>query len=124
LKNIAGRNKSGIISGDVLINGKPRADDFVRISAYVMQDDCLIGELTVWETLMYSTRLRVSATNREREGIVNKIINLLGLGKIAHSRVGTPLKRGRKKIQEIFLIFFSDRNLGWRKEEVQSTNCI
>jgi ABC-type multidrug transport system ATPase subunit len=49
-----GRATQGTLSKEstILVNGKPRTKKFKRISGYVMQDDALLGSLTVKETLM------------------------------------------------------------------------
>ncbi len=95
---ITGRNKVGTVLGEVYIDGLPRPSFFRQISAYVMQDDALIGNLTVFETLMYSAALRLPSTYQEREKVVNRIIQLLGLNKVAHTRIGTQLNRGKNLI--------------------------
>lgn len=60
-----------------------------------MQDDTLIGNLTVRETLRYAFKLRVPERNAEkREKRIETMIDDLNLRKVADSRVGTPLKRG------------------------------
>ncbi len=84
----------GKVTSEILVDGQEFPENYKRISAYVMQDDALISNLTVFETLMYSAALRLPSTYEEREKIVNKIIQVLGLKKVAHTRIGNQLKRG------------------------------
>lgn len=48
---LANRKMSGMWSGDILLDSRPRSRWFHRHSAYVLQDDARIGALTVYETL-------------------------------------------------------------------------
>eukprot|EP00981_Chlorochromonas_danica_P010442 scaffold3227_cov188-Ochromonas_danica.AAC.28 len=66
------------------------------MSAYVMQDDLLHAELTVYETLSYSAELRMSSklTAQERETRIEELLDLMG---IAHCRdviIGDTRRKG------------------------------
>ncbi|GJP43760.1 hypothetical protein CLOM_g3178 [Closterium sp. NIES-68] len=67
-----------------------------HVSAYVMQDDVLFPSLTVRETLMYAAELRVEPrfSRREKEEKVDRLIDLLGLAKVAETLIGGERKRG------------------------------
>eukprot|EP01125_Pyxidicula_operculata_P007587 TRINITY_DN2576_c1_g2_i1.p1 TRINITY_DN2576_c1_g2~~TRINITY_DN2576_c1_g2_i1.p1 ORF type:complete len:600 (-),score=82.09 TRINITY_DN2576_c1_g2_i1:1725-3389(-) len=93
---LAGRNKAGEVSGSFQINGLARPNNFHRISGYVMQDDAFLETLTVRETLSYALKLRMDPNEYEgsEDGIIDAIIEVLNLRKIADSRIGDPLKRG------------------------------
>ncbi|XP_003414134.1 broad substrate specificity ATP-binding cassette transporter ABCG2 isoform X1 [Loxodonta africana] len=84
------------LSGDVLINGAPRPANFKCNSGYVVQDDVVMGTLTVRENLQFSAALRLPTTmkNHEKNERVNMIIQELGLEKVADSKVGTQFIRG------------------------------
>lgn len=58
---LAGRKNTGTIRGSILVNGAPRDESFKTISGYVMQDDKMLGTLTVKEHLMYVARLKLPA---------------------------------------------------------------
>lgn len=61
----------------------------------VPQDDIVHAELTVSESLDASTRLRLPDLGPlERAGVVNRVIDLLGLDDIRDSRIGDPDRRG------------------------------
>lgn len=57
---IACRNKSGKVTGDVMLNGVTRTQDMLtKRAAYVRQDDRLMASLTVRETLMFVAQLKL-----------------------------------------------------------------
>lgn len=102
LNILAGRPmKSASLSGDICLNGdaiqlKRRPHVFKQFAGYVMQSDCLLGSLTVKETLMFYAHMRLprrmsTAVKEER---VDQVIEELGLKRIEHSRIGTQLSRG------------------------------
>lgn len=69
-----------------------------RLSAYVEQDDALIGVLSVRETLSYAARLGLhrgpGSTPADIKKIVDDAIAELGLRDVADNRIGTPIQRG------------------------------
>ncbi|XP_063074749.1 broad substrate specificity ATP-binding cassette transporter ABCG2-like [Engraulis encrasicolus] len=93
---LAGRKDPGGLSGEVLIDGAPQPPNFKCLSGYVVQDDVVMGTLTVRENLRFSAALRLptSVSQKEKEVRVNNLIEELGLGKVADSKVGTQLIRG------------------------------
>ncbi|CAM6089199.1 unnamed protein product [Calypogeia fissa] len=96
LDAVAGRIDKKSLSGAILVNGRPICHKFKRISGYVMQDDALFPLLTVRETLFYSARLKLRGdmTFQEKEMRVNNVIQQLGLGACANTRVGNDMIRG------------------------------
>ncbi|MBN3295871.1 ABCG2 protein, partial [Amia calva] len=76
---LAGRKDPAGLSGDVLIDGAPQPANFKCISGYVVQDDVVMGNLTVRENLLFSAALRLptSISFKDKE-----------------ERVGTELIRG------------------------------
>ncbi|XP_016058719.1 PREDICTED: ATP-binding cassette sub-family G member 2-like [Miniopterus natalensis] len=93
---LAARKDPQGLSGDVLINGAPRPANFKCNSGYVVQDDVVMGTLTVGENLQFSAALRLPSTmsNREKNERINLVIQELGLAKVADSKVGTQFIRG------------------------------
>ncbi|XP_076004157.1 broad substrate specificity ATP-binding cassette transporter ABCG2d [Genypterus blacodes] len=93
---LAARKDPAGLSGEVLIDGAPQPSNFKCLSGYVVQDDVLMGTLTVRENLCFSAALRLpsSVPQKEKERRVNHIIRELGLTKVADSKVGTPLIHG------------------------------
>ncbi|KAL1249271.1 hypothetical protein QQF64_020276, partial [Cirrhinus molitorella] len=93
---LAARKDPAGLSGEVLIDGAPQPPNFKCLSGYVVQDDVVMGTLTVRENLRFSAALRLpkSISQREKDAKVEKLIQELGLSKVADSRVGTQLIRG------------------------------
>ena len=62
------KHKSGV-RGKILLNGVPRTSLFKRVIGYVTQHECLIGTLTVRETLRYAADLRLPSdiSSEEKE---------------------------------------------------------
>lgn len=69
---------------------------FRALSAYVEQEDALVGSLTVRETLDYAARLSLSTpiTKLERQQRVKMLIEKFGLAGQANDLIGTPIKKG------------------------------
>ncbi|KAG7234803.1 hypothetical protein INR49_003950 [Caranx melampygus] len=80
---IAGRkDPSGLRQGNVLVDGKPVTSDLRLSSAYVVQDDILMGTLTVRENLLFSANLRLDPKRHspsDKHSRVAAIIQDLGL---------------------------------------------
>ncbi|CAG5929446.1 unnamed protein product [Menidia menidia] len=93
---LAARKDPSGLSGEVLIDGAPQPPNFKCLSGYVVQDDVVMGTLTVRENFSFSAALRLpsSISQQEKEQKVNRLIQELGLGKVADSKVGTQLIRG------------------------------
>ncbi|XP_025897098.1 ATP-binding cassette sub-family G member 2 isoform X1 [Nothoprocta perdicaria] len=93
---LAARKDPHGLSGDILINGAPQPANFKCTSGYVVQDDVVMGTLTVRENLKFSAALRLPKAVKEQEKNerVNRIIKELGLSKVADSKVGTQFTRG------------------------------
>jgi ATP-binding cassette subfamily G (WHITE) protein 2 len=93
---LAARKDPHGLSGDVLINGAPRPANFKCNSGYVVQDDVVMGTLTVRENLQFSAALRLptTMTNDEKNERINLVIKELGLDAVADSKVGTQFTRG------------------------------
>ncbi|KAF1659457.1 ATP-binding cassette sub-family G member 2, partial [Aptenodytes patagonicus] len=93
---LAARKDPAGLSGEVLIDGIPQPPNFKCISGYVVQDDVVMGTMTVRENLHFSAALRLpsSISVKEKEKRVTQIISELGLSKVADAKVGTELIRG------------------------------
>jgi len=84
-------------NGDVRLNGMPYTNKELKwMSAYVMQDDLLNGQLTVEETLTYAAELRMDRGTphtliMERVEAVMHEMNVLHVRNVI---IGTPLRKG------------------------------
>jgi ABC-type multidrug transport system ATPase subunit len=94
-------NATTEVSGSISYNSSPL--DFSSNSssegpdvAYAVQDDVLIPQLTVRETLLYAAKLRLTASTdaAQREQRVEQVIQDLGLAGCAHTRIGDAVHKG------------------------------
>uniref|UniRef100_A0A8C8RL27 ATP-binding cassette sub-family G member 8 n=1 Tax=Pelusios castaneus TaxID=367368 RepID=A0A8C8RL27_9SAUR len=86
-----------VTSGQILINGKPTTHQLVKkCIAHVRQDDRLLPNLTVKETLLFVAKLRLPKTfsDSQREKRVEDVIAELRLRQCANTRVGNQYIRG------------------------------
>ncbi|VVB00574.1 unnamed protein product [Arabis nemorensis] len=96
LDSLAGRLAGNVVmSGKVLVNGKKRRLDF-GASAYVTQEDVLLGTLTVRESIAYSAHLRLPSklTRKEISDIVEATITEMGLQECSDRTIGNWHMRG------------------------------
>lgn len=95
LEALSGRITHGL-EGTRTLSGRRLTSAFRRQSAFVMQDDALIGAMTVFENIYYSALLRLPsrAPRAQLVDCVNELINELGLRRVADSKVGNALIRG------------------------------
>ncbi|XP_076467726.1 broad substrate specificity ATP-binding cassette transporter ABCG2-like isoform X2 [Babylonia areolata] len=93
---LAGRKDPAGLSGDLLIDGGPPPQNFKCMVGYVVQDDVVMGTLTVRENFQFSAALRLpeGVSRKEREARVDQIIFELGLGDCADTKVGNEFIRG------------------------------
>ncbi|KAH3663725.1 hypothetical protein OGAPHI_005127 [Ogataea philodendri] len=90
LNVLSRRTDVGVVSGDMLINGKPIDSSFERRTGYVQQQDLHIAELTVRESLIFAARLRRphSVPDEEKIAYVDKILSILNMDEYADSIAG------------------------------------
>jgi len=93
---LAGRLVTKDLKGTVLTNNLPvDLNTFRKESGYVMQSDALFPLLTVRETFRYAAYLRIAnKTIEQKHEIVETIINLLRLEKVADTIIGDDENRG------------------------------
>ncbi|XP_018573015.1 ATP-binding cassette sub-family G member 1 [Anoplophora glabripennis] len=98
------------IGGTVYINGMPRnMKEFRKMSCYITQDDRLQPLLTVDENMHIAADLKLSSdvTQREKDEIIDEILNTLGLYKSKHTKAA-GLSGGQKKRMSIALELISN----------------
>jgi len=91
------KDPKGLKKGAVLVDDQLMEDDFRLMSGYVVQDDVVMGTLSVKENLAFSANLRLSTkqlTNEERAKKVDHVIEQLGLQACANTLVGNEFVRG------------------------------
>lgn len=109
LLNILTGYKSEGVKGTILMNGMKRdISRFKKLSAYIMQDNQLHGNLTVDEAMNVAAQLKIGSKRRdEKEKIIAEILDTLGL--IDHrSTMTSGLSGGQKKRMSIALELVSN----------------
>ncbi|RDY03844.1 Pleiotropic drug resistance protein 1, partial [Mucuna pruriens] len=90
---LAGRKTGGYIGGNITISGYPKKQEtFARISGYCEQNDIHSPYVTVYESLLYSAWLRLSAeiSSETRKMFIEEVIELVELNPLRHAIVGLP----------------------------------
>eukprot|EP00042_Codosiga_hollandica_P040714 m.354083 g.354083 ORF g.354083 m.354083 type:complete len:668 (+) comp55932_c0_seq5:97-2100(+) len=93
---LADRISSGQREGEVRVNGRPRGKTFKHYAAYVQQEDCLFGMMTVRETFKFVQELTrlPGATNEQEEARIDHVLQMLGLKGVENVRIGTIFLKG------------------------------
>jgi len=94
---LARKNKRGLVAGKVLVNGAEISDsEFRKISGFVDQEDSLLPTLTVFETIMYSARLRLprDMSVEAKRCRVLETMHELGILPIRNMMIGSEGARG------------------------------
>ncbi|KAI9833623.1 MAG: hypothetical protein M1819_003576 [Sarea resinae] len=89
---LAQRTSVGIVTGDMLVNGKPLDSSFQRKTGYVQQQDLHLATSTVREALRFSALLRQpkTVTKKEKYEYVEDVIGMLNMEEFAEAVVGVP----------------------------------
>ena len=94
---IAGRKTVGRITGDILVNGRPKeTKSFNRLTGYVEQQDLHMGHHTVREALAFSAHIRLPASigQQQRDSWIDEVMALVGLTNIADRLIGDAATPG------------------------------
>lgn len=105
LMNILAGYRTRNVTGDVLVNGRPRVPErFRKMSCYIMQDDHVLSQLTVEESMMYSASLRLPhmVTSEQKRRLVHSILVTMGIAECAGTRAAR-LSGGQRKRLSIAL---------------------
>ncbi|BFZ05517.1 hypothetical protein BsWGS_08556 [Bradybaena similaris] len=93
---LASRKNPAGVSGHLLLDGRRVPLNFKCMVGYVVQDDTVMGTLSIRENIQFSAALRLpsSVSRGERIERVNNVIKELGLDKCADTKVGNEFIRG------------------------------
>jgi ABC-type multidrug transport system ATPase subunit len=82
----------GVVTGEMLVNGRQRDQSFQRKTGYVQQQDLHLATSTVRESLIFSALLRQhkSIPKEEKLAYVEEVIALLEMQDYASAVVGVP----------------------------------
>jgi ATP-binding cassette, subfamily G (WHITE), member 2, SNQ2 len=97
---LAQRKNIGIISGDLLVDGRALSTDFARGTAYAEQMDVHDGTTTVREAMRFSAYLRqpASVPKEEKDAYVEDMIELLELQDLSEALVRSLNIESRKRL--------------------------
>ncbi|KAI6120967.1 pleiotropic drug resistance ABC transporter [Pisolithus croceorrhizus] len=97
---LAQRKNIGVVTGDILVDGRPLGPDFARGTAYAEQMDVHEGTATVREALRFSAYLRQPADVpiEEKDQYVEEIIELLELQDLTEALVFSLSVEARKRL--------------------------
>src|SRR3989338_8635674 len=106
ISTLAGRAYYGTTVGKIFVNGKAvhSLNRFKNRIGFVPQDDIMIRECTVEETLYFSARTRLdkSKTLQEINDIVDNVIHVLQLEHVRHSIIGDRSEEHTSELQSQF----------------------
>ena len=94
---ISGQSKSGIVTGNLFLNGNLSDINAIKKRAgFVFQDDIILNTMTVKEALYMSALLRLpeNISNEEKMNRVNEMISILHLENCKDTIVGDSLTKG------------------------------
>ncbi|KAI2824156.1 hypothetical protein CBS115989_975 [Aspergillus niger] len=88
---LAQRVSIGVVTGDVLVNGRALQANFPRETGYVQQQDLHMETTTVREALRFSAMLRqpASVSEKEKYEYVEEVIKVLRMQDFAEAVVGS-----------------------------------
>ncbi|KAJ7755026.1 ABC-2 type transporter-domain-containing protein [Mycena maculata] len=97
---LAQRKNIGVISGDILVAGRPLTSDFARGTAYAEQMDVHENTATVREALRFSAYLRQPAevSKEEKDEYVEEMLELLDLQELSEALVFSLSVEARKRL--------------------------
>ncbi|ETN44469.1 uncharacterized protein HMPREF1541_10139 [Cyphellophora europaea CBS 101466] len=89
---LAKRTNVGVVTGDMLVNGRHMDSSFQRKTGYVQQQDVHLSTSTVREALQFSALLRQphAVPKHEKFAFVEEVIKMLGMEDFAEAIVGSP----------------------------------
>ncbi|GLI63140.1 hypothetical protein VaNZ11_006048 [Volvox africanus] len=96
LLTLLGGRSTARLEGSVTFNGAKMSKTLKRKLGYVMQDDLLFAELTVYETLYFAALLRLprSWSRADKLARVDLVIAGLGLERCRDTIIGSHMMRG------------------------------
>lgn len=89
---LASRATLGVVSGEIMIDGRPRDPGFQRRTGYAKQQDLHLPTTTVREALTFSAVLRQPRhiSHADKIAYVDEVIKILEMEPYAEAIVGVP----------------------------------
>ncbi|KAI1093939.1 ABC-2 type transporter-domain-containing protein [Rostrohypoxylon terebratum] len=100
LNTLAQRQRVGVISGEMFVDGKPLGPEFQRNTGFCLQGDLHDKTQTIREAIEFSALLRQDASipRAEKIAYVDKIIDLLELNDLQDAIIGSLGVELRKRL--------------------------
>lgn len=100
LNTLSQRQKTGVVTGDMLVDGRPLGPDFQRNTGFCLQGDIHDRTQTVREAIEFSALLRQEASvpRAEKLAYVDRIIDLLELGDLQDAVIKSLGVEQRKRL--------------------------
>lgn len=100
LNTLAQRQRVGVVSGDILVNGSPLSENFKRATGFCEQQDIHEGSATIREALEFSALLRQERhiSSAEKIAYVDEIMNLLELDDMDNALISSLTVEQRKRV--------------------------
>ncbi|KAI0945373.1 hypothetical protein AcW1_001611 [Taiwanofungus camphoratus] len=97
---LAQRKNIGVVSGELLLDGRPLGSDFARKTAYAEQMDVHEGTATIREAMRFSAYLRqpFEIPKAEKDAYVEEMIEVLELQSLADAMVSSLGVEARKRL--------------------------
>ncbi|XP_017032891.1 ATP-binding cassette subfamily G member 4 isoform X1 [Drosophila kikkawai] len=125
LNALAGFKLRGV-SGQILLNGRPRdMSTFRKMSAYIAQDFVMLNLLTVEETLRISVNLKMlsSTPSQEKRRIIDEILDILQLQSCRRTLVKN-LSGGEHKRLSIGIELVTNPPIMFFDEPTSGLDCV
>lgn len=100
LNTLSQRQKTGVVTGDMFVDGSPLGPDFQRNTGFCLQGDIHDRTQTVREAIEFSALLRQEAAvpRAEKLAYVDRIIDLLELGDLQDAIIKSLGVEQRKRL--------------------------
>lgn len=100
LNTLAQRQRTGVVSGEMCVDGRPLGPDFQRNTGFCLQGDLHDGTQTIREAIEFSALLRQDASipRSEKLAYVDKIVDLLELNDLQDAIVSSLGVELRKRL--------------------------
>jgi ATP-binding cassette subfamily G (WHITE) protein 2 (SNQ2) len=100
LNTLTQRHKVGVVSGDMLVNGRRLGEEFQRVTGFCEQRDIHEGSSTIREALEFSALLRQEGhvPHSEKIAYVDRIMHLLEFNELEHALISSLTVEQRKRV--------------------------
>lgn len=134
LNTLAQRQRTGVLTGDMLVDGSPLGAQFQRGTGFCEQMDLHDGSATIREALEFSAILRQdrSVSRQEKVAYVDKIIDLLELNEMQDAIVSSLDVEQKKRLtigvelaaKPSLLLFLDEPTSGLDSQSAWSIVCF